>query len=187
MGAATSRNHRIRATSTQPRERTNGRTDGRNDARSMRRYAGGGMATASGAPTAAASASASASARRRRAVTRPSVKTHRGHRRGLRNHAAAPATPTSSKAVTREECYEFVRSGCKPKESFRCGRDAMVMRCARDARCARRGRDARRRGFVSGVSTRLRLGSKTRRTSVGRSQPETWMRGGGRENAPIRA
>ena len=93
------------------------------------------MATASGAPTAAASASASASARRRRAVTRPSVKTHRGHRRGLRNHAAAPATPTSSKAVTREECYEFVRSGCKPKESFRCGRDAMVMRCARDARC----------------------------------------------------
>ena len=96
------------------------------------------MATASGAPTAAVSASASASARRRRAVTRPSVKMHHGHRRGLRSHAAAPATPTSSKAVTREECYAFVRSGCKPKKSFRyVGRE---MRCA-----MRRGRDVRRR------------------------------------------
>jgi len=113
------------------------------------------MATASGVPTAAVSAAATA--RRRRAVTRPSVKNHRGHhRRGLRSHAAAPATPTSSKAVTREECYEFVRSGCKPKESFRCGRDAMRARC--DA--MRRGRDVRRRGFVSGVSTRLRLAQR---------------------------
>ena len=121
------------------------------------------MATASGAPTAAVSASASASARRRRAVTRPSVKMHHGHRRGLRSHAAAPATPTSSKAVTREECYEFVRSGCKPKESFRYARDAM--------RDATGGGDVERRrdvGLVSGVWTRLRLAlleTKTLKTS----------------------
>lgn len=75
------------------------------------------MTTASGAP-----AAVRVSAARRRAVTRPrSVKILR-RGRGSRTHAAAPATPTSSEAVTREECYEFVRSGCKPRESFRCGR-----------------------------------------------------------------
>lgn len=97
------------------------------------------MTTASGS-TAPVAVSASAPRRRRATVTRPSVKMHHHghHRRGLRSHAAAPATPTSSKAVTREECYAFVRSGCKPKESFRyVGRE---MRCA-----MRRGRDVRRR------------------------------------------
>lgn len=94
------------------------------------------MTTASGG-TAPAAVSASAARRRRATVTRPSVKIHHDghHRRGLRrSHAAAPATPTSSKAVTREECYEFVRSGCKPKESFRYDE-----RC--DARCDGSGCD----------------------------------------------
>jgi len=30
---------------------------------------------------------------------------------------------TRAAAVTREQCVEFIRSGCKPKSAFRCVRD----------------------------------------------------------------
>ena len=42
--------------------------------------------------------------------------------------AAAPSSATRgdgtrAAAVTREQCVEFIRSGCKPKSAFRCARD----------------------------------------------------------------
>jgi hypothetical protein len=42
--------------------------------------------------------------------------------------AAAPSSATRgdgtrAAAVTREQCVEFIRSGCKPKSAFRCVRD----------------------------------------------------------------
>ena len=57
--------------------------------------------------------------------------------------AAAPSSAprgdgTRAAAVTREQCVEFIRSGCKPKSAFRCVREA------RDAR-ATRGKRVRRR------------------------------------------
>lgn len=131
------------------------------------------MTTASGG-TAPVAVSASAARRRRATVTRPSVKIHHDghHRRGLRrSHAAAPATATASKAVTREECYAFVRSGCKPKESFRYDE-----RC--DARCDGSGcdgvGDARRRHVDSFQGFGLDLAWLR---DGRRLKPEPWMRG----------
>ena len=79
--------------------------------------------------------------------------------------------------MTREACYEFVRSGCKPRESFRYARTA----AAADADAGRA--DAGREGsavFASGVwaRARMRVRDCDRRTE----RPRRWdARRGGRE------
>jgi hypothetical protein len=110
----------------------------------------GGVATIASAPDAG-----------RRAVTPQCHRRHHHHRhrhRHRRRHGRSDAAaPTSSEtsAVTREACYEFVRSGCKPRESFRYARTAATVN-ARTAAAAAGERGTGGRG--TGGIGRLRVG-----------------------------
>ena len=80
--------------------------------------------------------------------------------------------------MTREACYEFVRSGCKPRESFRYARTAATVNArTAAAAAANAGRaDAGREGsavFASGVWARARM----RDCDDGRNDPDGWTRG----------
>ena len=120
---------------------------------------------------------ASAADAGRRAVTPQRRHHHRHHHRHRRHRGRSDAAaPTSSEtsAVTREACYEFVRSGCKPRESFRCARTRAAAANARTrAAAGGRTRDGRDRGvFASGVWAR----------ATGRNDRDgTTARRGGRE------
>ena len=136
----------------------------------------GGVATIASAPDAG-----------RRAVTpqrhRRHHHQHRHRRRHGRSDAAAP-TSSETSAVTREACYEFVRSGCKPRESFRYARTAATVNArTAAAAAANAGRaDAGREGsavFASGVWARAHANERLRPTegtipTVGR---EAWRTG----------
>ena len=129
----------------------------------------GGVATIASAPDAG-----------RRAVTprRHRHHHHRHHhrRRHGRSDAAAP-TSSETSAVTREACYEFVRSGCKPRESFRYARTAATVNARTAAADAGRA-DAGREGsavFASGVWARARM--RVRDCDDGRNDPDGWTRG----------
>ena len=75
-----------------------------------------------------------ATPRGRRATRRATTTT-------IRAAATAPA-----RAVTREDCVAFVRSGCKPREAFRCGEE----NDARGEARARGGGRAREQGGANG-------------------------------------
>ena len=119
----------------------------------------GGVATIASAPDAG-----------RRAVTPQRHHHHRHQHRHRRRHGRSDAAaPTSSEtsAVTREACYEFVRSGCKPRESFRYARTAGVVNArTAAAAAANAGRaDAGREGsavFASGVWARVHENERLR-------------------------
>jgi len=104
----------------------------------------GGVATIASAPDAG-----------RRAVTpqRHHRHHHHRHRRHGRSDAAAP-TSSETSAVTREACYEFVRSGCKPRESFRYARTAAAVNARTAAAAGERGTGGRGTGGIG----RLRVG-----------------------------
>ena len=102
----------------------------------------GGVATIASAPDAG-----------RRAVT-PQRHHHRHHRRRHGRSDAAAPTSSETSAVTREACYEFVRSGCKPRESFRYARTAAVVNARTAAAAGERGTGERGTGGIG----RLRVG-----------------------------
>jgi len=62
----------------------------------------------------------------------------RGTRGTARRGGATAASAATTARLTREQCVEYVRSGCKPRDRFRCARMDATMRRRDDGRRARR-------------------------------------------------
>jgi hypothetical protein len=75
---------------------------------------------------------------------RRDARVRRATRGTARRGGAAAASAATTARLTRERCVEYVRSGCKPRDRFRCARI--------DASTRRRGdgRRARRAGMTAG-------------------------------------